>query len=254
MSTQDGANGAEPQEAIQERRSSLLSHLQALRKVVITSAVAVIAAFFLIFYFCIDALMNWIIAPISARGIEIIYTAMSEALVTKFKVALIAAVIAASPVIVLQVWGFIKPGLYPKEQKALRIVFFLALLLFLLRVSFCYFAVYMLAVDFFLIQGNGLATPMLSIDKYVGFLFGFIVPFGLAFQLPVALYLTTRMGWTNYRMLSSKRKYILLAVFVLAAILTPPDVVSQVALGVPLYLLFEVSILVSRLTKPKERA
>ena len=179
---------------------------------------------------------------------------MSEALVTKFKVALIAAVIAASPVVVLQVWGFIKPGLYPKEQKALRIVFFLALLLFLLGISFCYFAVYMLAVDFFLIQGNGLATPMLSIDKYVGFLFGFIVPFGLAFQLPVALYLTTRMGWTNYRMLSSKRKYILLAVFVLAAILTPPDVVSQVALGVPLYLLFEVSILVSRLTKPKERA
>ena len=226
----------------------------ALRKVVIISAVAVIAAFLAVFYFGIDALMSWIIGPISARGIEIIYTAMSEALMTKFKVALIAAVIVASPVVIWQAWGFIKPALYPQEQKAFRILFFLALLLFLLGVMFCYFAVYTLAVDFFLIQGDGLATPMLSIDKYVNFLFGFIVPFGVAFQLPVFLYLTTRMGWTNYKMLSTKRKYVLLGIFVVAAILTPPDVVSQVALGVPLYVLFEIGVQVARLTKPRERA
>ena len=238
----------------QEKRATLLTHLLALRKALVISAAAVVAAFLVIFYFWIDSLMAWIIQPISARGIEIIYTAMSEALVTKFKVGLIAAVIVASPVVIWQVWGFIRPGLYPQEQKAFRILFFVALLLFLAGVAFCYFAVYTLAVDFFLIQGDGLATPMLSIDKYVGFLFGFIIPFGVAFELPVALYLTTRMGWTNYRMLTSKRKYVLLGIFVIAAILTPPDVVSQVALGVPLYLLFEIGILVSRLTKPRERA
>ena len=237
----------------QEKRQTLLSHLLALRKVLFISAAAVIGAFFLIFYLCIDQLMAWIIEPISARGIEIIYTAMSEALVTKFKVGLIAAVIVASPVVVWQVWGFIKPALYPKEQKAFRILFFIALLLFLMGVSFCYFAVYTLAVDFFLVQGDGLAKPMLSIDKYVNFLFGFIVPFGIAFQLPVAMYLTTRMGWTNAKMLSSKRKFVILGVFVLAAVLTPPDIVSQVALGVPLCLLFEVGVLVAKLTKPKER-
>ena len=237
----------------QEKKSTLLSHLLALRRVLVISAAALVIAFAAVFYFFIDALMNWIIGPIQQRGIEIIYTAMSEALMTKFKVALIAAAILASPVIIWQVWWFIKPALYPMEQKRFRIVFVIALILFLLGVTFCYFGVYTLAVDFFLIQGDGLATPMLSIDKYVGFLFGFIIPFGIAFQLPVALYLTTKIGWTNHTMLSSKRKYVLLGIFVFAAILTPPDVVSQVALGVPLYLLFEVSILVSRVTKPRER-
>ena len=254
MSAQEKLKEPEQQGTIQEKRSSLLSHLLALRRVVIISAIAVIAAFFAVFYFGIDALMTWIIGPISARGIEIIYTAMSEALVTKFKVALIAAVIVASPVVIWQAWSFIKPALYPQEQKAFRVLFFLALLLFLVGVAFCYFAVYTLAVDFFLIQGDGLATPMLSIDKYVNFLFGFIVPFGVAIQLPVFLYLTTRMGWTNYKMLSSKRKYVLLGIFIVAAILTPPDVVSQVALGVPLYVLFEIGVQVARLTKPRERA
>ena len=133
------------------------------------------------------------------------------------------------------------------------IVTSILLLLFLAGVTFCYFGVYTLAVDFFLVQGDGLATPMLSIDKYVGFLFGFIVPFGIAFQLPIFLYLTTRMGWTNPKMLTSKRKYVILGIFVLAAILTPPDIVSQAALGVPLCLLYEIGILVARLTKPRER-
>ncbi|MBR4502360.1 MAG: twin-arginine translocase subunit TatC [Clostridia bacterium] len=237
----------------EDHRATLLSHLLALRNVLLISVASVGAAFFLVYTLAIDPLMSWIIDPIRARGIEIIYTAMSEALVTKFKVALIAGFIVAFPVIIWQVWGFIKPALYPKEKKAFRVLFFLALLLFLTGVLFCYFAVYTLAVDFFLVAGDDLATPLLSIDKYVGFLFGFIVPFGIAFLLPIALYLTTRMGWTDYKMLSSKRKYIILAIFVMAAILTPPDVVSQVALGVPLCVLYEISVQVARLTKPRER-
>lgn len=246
-------NNRPEQTGIQETKNTLLTHLLALRRVLVISAAAILIAFILVFYLCIDRLMAGIIDPISQRGIEVIFTAMSEALVTKFKVALIAAVVAASPVVIWQIWGFIKPALYPKEKRAFRLLFFLALMLFFIGVVFCYFAVYTLAIDFFLVAGDNLAKPMLSIDKYVSFLFGFIVPFGIAFQLPVFLYLTTRVGLTNAKMLATKRKFVILGIFVFAAILTPPDIVSQVALGVPMCLLYEVSILVARFTKPKAR-
>lgn len=236
------------------KAQTLLEHLAALRNVLVISAGAILIAFFAVFYLAIDLLMSWITQPIVERGIQIIYTAMSEALTTKFKVALIAAVVVASPVIIWQVWSFIKPALYPHEKKAFRILFFVALLLFLTGVVFCYCAVYLLAVDFFLVAGENLATPLLSIDKYVGFLFSFIVPFGIAFMLPVFVYLTTKVGWTNYQMLASKRKYIILGIAVFAAILTPPDVVSQVMLGVPMVLLYEIGVQITRFVKPRERA
>jgi len=235
-------------------KQSVMTHLAALRNVLVICAAAVGVAFVLIFYFAIDWLMGLILAPIEARGIEIIYTAMSEALMTKMKVAIVAAVVVASPVIVWQIWSFIKPALYPHEKKLFRVLFFIVLILFLTGVVFCYGAVYMLAVDFFLIAGENLAVPMLSVDKYISFLFGFVVPFGIAFELPVVLYMTTRLGWTNHQMLASKRKFIILAVAVTAAILTPPDVVSQLMLGIPMLLLFEIGVLVARFVKPRERA
>ena len=253
--TPDGdSSDEESSDGLREAGESMLSHLMALRKVLLISAAAVLIGFVLVFYLAIDPLMAQILAPIQARGIQVIFTTMSEALVTKFKVALLAGMIIASPVVIWEIWGFIKPALYPQEKRKFRLLFVLALLLFLTGVVFCYFAVYSLAVDFFLVAGDSLATPMLSIDKYVSFLFGFLVPFGVAFQLPVVLYLTTRVGLTTPDMLRSKRKYVILAIFVLAAILTPPDVVSQVALGLPMCGLYEIGILVSRCTKARERA
>lgn len=247
------SSDGESSDGLKEAGESMLSHLMALRKVLLISAAAVLIGFVLVFYLAIDPLMAQILAPIQARGIQVIFTTMSEALVTKFKVALLAGMLIASPVVIWEIWGFIKPALYPQEKRKFRLLFVLALL-FLTGVVFCYFAVYSLAVDFFLVAGDSLATPMLSIDKYVSFLFGFLVPFGVAFQLPVVLYLTTRVGLTTPDMLRSKRKYVILAIFVLAAILTPPDVVSQVALGLPMCGLYEIGILVSRCTKARERA
>jgi len=239
--------------AQEQNKQPLGEHLVALRKILLRSVAAIAIAFVAVFYVAIDLLMNLITGPIVERGITVIYTEMSAALMTKMKVAFIAGVVLASPYVFWQIWAFIKPALYAHERKAFRLTFAATVLLFLLGVAFCYAAVYFLAVDFFLVAGENLATPMLAIDKYVGFLFGFVLPFGLAFELPVALYITTRMGLTNYEMLASKRKFVILAVVVVAAFLTPPDVVSQVMLSIPILLLFEISLLICKAVKPKQQ-
>ena len=226
-------------------------HLVALRKILLRSVAAIGIAFLAVFYVAVDPLMNMITGPIVERGIQVIYTEMSAALMTKLKVAFIAGAVVASPYVFWQIWAFIKPALYEHEKKAFRLTFAATVLLFLMGVVFCYAAVYFLAVDFFLVAGENLATPMLAIDKYVGFLFGFVLPFGLAFELPVALYITTKLGMTNYEMLVGKRKFVILATVVVAAFLTPPDVVSQVMLSIPILLLFELSLLISKVVKPK---
>ena len=237
-----------------EESLTLRDHLLALRKVIIVCLIAVAVGFLIAFYFIIDPLMQWITAPIEQRGVQVIYTAVSEALTTKLKVSIVTGVVIAFPVIIWQVWSFIRPALYPKEQRSFRVFFFFALVLFLVGIVFCYAAVFFLAIDFFMVSGEGLATPMLSLDKYINFLFGFLLPFGVAFMLPVFIYITTKVGLTTPEMLVSKRKYVILAIFIFAAILTPPDVVSQVLLGVPMLLLYEVGILVSRLVKKTARA
>ena len=240
--------------AQEQNKQSLGEHLVALRKILLRSVLAIVVAFVAVFYFAINYLMAFITDPIVERGITVIYTEMSAAMMTKMKVAHIAGVVVASPFVFWQIWSFIKPALYKNERKMFRLTFFATVVLFLLGVAFCYVAVYFLAVDFFLVAGEDLATPMLAIDKYVSFLFGFVVPFGLAFELPVALYITTKIGLTNHKMLASKRKFVILGIVIVAAFLTPPDVVSQIMLSVPILLLFEISLLICRFVKPKEQS
>ena len=237
--------------AQEQNQQPIGEHLVALRKLLLRSVAAIGIAFLVVFYAAIDPLMNFITGPIVERGITVIYTEMSAALMTKLKVAFIAGVVVACPYVFWQLWIFIKPALYAHEKKAFRLTFAATVFLFLLGVAFCYAAVYFLAVDFFLVAGEDLATPMLAIDNYVSFLFGFVLPFGLAFELPVALYITTRIGLTNYEMLAGKRKFVILAVVIIAAFLTPPDVVSQIMLAIPILILFEISLLIVRVVQKK---
>lgn len=232
----------------------LSAHLKALRKLLVSCCIAFGVAFVLIFYFLCDVLIGFVTEPIVARGVEIIYTAVSEAIVTQFKICSVAAVIVASPFIFWQLWIFIKPALYAHEQKTFKWLFLSGLVLFMVGVVFCYYAVYFLAIDFFLIAGENMATPMLSIDKYVGFLFSFLLPFGVVFLLPVAMYIMTRLGIMSYDKIKDKRKYVILGIAVAAAILTPPDVISQCLLGIPMLLLFELGMQISRLTQKRQES
>ncbi|MCH5288120.1 MAG: twin-arginine translocase subunit TatC [Christensenellaceae bacterium] len=236
-------------ESVNAEVQPLLYHLMALRKLLTACVIAVLAGFVVSFYFLCEPLMRFITNPIEARGVSIIYTAVSEALTTQLKVSLVAGVVIVSPFVFYQIWAFVKPALYDNEIRVFRVLFGVALALFLLGVTFCYRYVYGLALNFFLVAGENLATPMLSIDKYVGFLFSFILPFGVVFELPIAIYMATRVGWVDYQKLASWRKFVFFGIFIFAAILTPPDVISQVMLGVPMYVLFELGVQVSRFTK-----
>ena len=236
-------------ENVQGNAQPIFEHLMAMRKLVVSVLIAVVVGFVAAFYFLCTPLMNFIMTPIEARGIQIIYTAVSEALTTQLKVSLMAGVVLVSPFIFYQIWAFIKPALYDNEIRVFRSLFFIALFLFLLGIFFCYNYVYELAINFFLVSGEGLATPMLSIDKYVAFLFSFILPFGVVFELPVAIYMATRMGFVSYEGLARNRKFVFFCIFILAAILTPPDVISQIMLGMPMFVLYEVGVQVARFTK-----
>ena len=193
------------------------------------------------------------VSPARLRSRAAQHTAVSEALTTQIKVSFVAGVVVVSPYLFYQIWAYVKPALYDNEIRLFRLLFVIALGLFLSGIFFCYQYVYTLALNFFFVAGENLATPMLSIDKYIGFLFGFILPFGIVFELPVAIYMFARLGWVDYALLSSSRKFVFFGIFVFAAILTPPDVVSQCMLGIPMFLLYEVGVQVSRFTKPRER-
>ena len=235
---------------VEDSKEGLLEHLLELRKTVVHIVIAVLIGVVAAFYFLTTPLMNFILEPIQTRGIQVIYTALSEAFTTQIRVAIVAGVVIVSPYVVWQIWCYIKPALYDHEIRLFRRLFFLALILFLLGIFFCYNYVYGLAINFFMVSGEGLATPMLSIDKYVSFLFSFLLPFGIVFELPIAVFMLSKKGLVTYRQLCSWRKYIFFGIFILAAVLTPPDVISQVMLGLPMYALFEIGVQVSRFTKP----
>ena len=236
------------------RKEALTAHIKALRRVLIVSVSAIAIVFFVLFYLFCTPLVDFVLEPVRSRGIEVISTAVSEALMLKFKSCLVAAVVIAMPVIVQQIWSFISPALYDSEKRLFACLFFIMLLLFIIGVVFCYLYVFPLAVDLFWEASDGVATAMWSVQEYFDFVLSFVLPFGAMFELPVVIYMLARHGMVTYKTLAKNRKYVILAIAVIAAILTPPDVVSQCMLGAPMYLLYEIATQIARFVKPKAKA
>ena len=236
-----------------EKAQSVFEHIRALRRVLLVSVAAVGVCFVLLFYLCCDPLVDFLLLPVRSRGISIISTAVSEALMTQLKVCLIAGVVVAMPVIIQQIWSFIAPALYPHEKKLFAALFFVALILFLLGVAFCYVYVFPLAINLFWAAADSVATAMWSVNEYLDFVLSFVLPFGLMFELPVVIYMLARRGKVNYQKLSRWRKYVVLVIAIAAAILTPPDVGSQCMLGSPMYLLYEIAAQLARFVKPHKQ-
>ena len=230
------------------------SHLLALRSMLLRMALVLFAAFLLVFYLFLKPLVDFILQPVVARGIQVIATRVSESLMMQLKLSLVAGLVISMPFLNWEVWRFVGPALYPKERKAYWTLLIITVLLFFGGVVFAYLTVFPLAVNLFYEAAEGIATSMWSVEGYFNFILSFVLPFGLMFELPVVIYLLARSGKVTAQGMNRARRYFMLGAAVSAAILTPPDVVSQVLLLIPILLLYEISALIARFIKPRDAA
>lgn len=235
-----------------ENKMEFTEHLKELRKVIIVCIITVLLISSFNYYFWGDRLVNFIIQPLKVLDVKLVYIGIAEAFITKIKLSFLAGLIMSMPVIIYQLWDFIATGLFPTEKKYVLKIMIPSIILFSLGIVFAYMVVFNYATRFLIMVVAGDLTPMLSIGPYVSFLICFLIPFGVMFELPLVVYFLARMGIVNYQFLASKRKYAILLIFVLAAVLTPgPDVVSQILLALPIMILYEISVIIARLVRPK---
>jgi sec-independent protein translocase protein TatC len=236
------------------REMSLIAHIEDLRRTLIRCVFAVI--------FCaIPCGIFWkrifnIIAILPLRmsdpAPQIIYTAPAEAVMFSFKIAITGGIVFASPFIFQQIWSFVAPGLYKKEKSVVLPVAAASTLCFLAGMAFCYFMLPLL-LKFLTGFAAQDINPFFRIDEYFDFLVKMCFAFGLAFELPVVSFALVRMGVIDYRFLFRYFRHAIVAIFILAAIVTPPDVLSQTLLALPLVGLYTLSILIARFAGRKEK-
>jgi sec-independent protein translocase protein TatC len=243
--------------AIDATKAPLLDHLIELRKRIIYSLIALFAAFILCYAFA-QPIYRFLSEPLANAmgnqpGRHLIYTGVAETFFTYVKVGFFGGLCLAFPIIASQLWMFIAPGLYRHERNAFLPFLVATPVLFILGAAFVYYVMLPFALKFFLsfetAGGHGTLPIQLDarVSEYLDFVMTLIFAFGLCFQLPVLLGLLGRVGIINSRQLRSVRRYAILGIVVLAAVVTPPDPFSMMSLVVPLVLLYEVSILVVRL-------
>lgn len=231
----------------QKDEMTLMEHLEDLRRVLVVSAVTLGITTGIVYGLFREELYAWVTSPLQEYDIPMIFIGMGEAFMTQIKLALAAGFVLALPVILWQIWGFIVPALKPEEKRAVGLIVPLSVVLFVGGAAFAYYGVFRYAARFLIVIAGPDLQPMLSIGQYVSFLITFLIPFGLAFELPLIVYFLARWGVVSGEWLVKNRKFAIVIVFIMAAALTPgPDVISQLMMGGPLLALYEVSIWIAK--------
>jgi sec-independent protein translocase protein TatC len=239
---------------VDEKKLPLTSHLQELRKRLIFSFIAIGVGFILCYAFS-DTLFDILAKPllnVMPKGGSLIFISVAEAFFTYMKVGFIGGIILASPVVLYQVWAFVAPALYKHEKKYVVPFVFLGSFFFALGIFFAYYVALPVGFKFLLGYATDFIKPMPNMKEYLSFSMKFLLVFGLVFEFPVVLLILARIGVIDAKMLAKQRKYAILLIFVFAAVVTPPDVISQVMTALPLIGLYELSILLSRLFGKKK--
>ncbi len=243
-------------DSVNDQEQPLISHLVELRQRLMRSVLAVFILFLALFYFAND-LYLFLSAPLTAllpEGTSMIATDVTSPFFAPFKLTLVAAIGLAMPYILHQIWSFIAPGLYANEKRLAIPLLVSSIILFYAGIAFAYFVVFPLIFGFFTSVGPENVAVMTDISSYLNFVLKLFFAFGIAFEIPIATLLLIKSGAISAKDLASKRAYVIVVCFVFGMLLTPPDVISQSLLAIPMWLLFEVGLFMSRflVSKPEE--
>ena len=239
----------EPEEQEDLKEATLISHLLELRDRLL-KAVLVIALAAVPCMIFANEIFEFVARPIIAKlpkGAGLIATSLSSTFVAPFKLAVWAGVFVAMPVVLYQLWAFVAPGLYRREKRFAVPLLVSSVVLFYVGVAFAYYAVFPVLFAFFITTAPRGVAVMTDISSYLDFVLTLFLSFGVAFEVPVATVLLVATGLVKIKTLTGNRGYVILAISVIAAILTPPDAISMCLMGAPMYLLYEFGIVMTRI-------
>lgn len=233
-------------QASSQSEMTLVEHLAELRRRIIITLLTLAAGVVIGFYFSDE-----VVAYVTRLPGSLVYLHPGESFFVHLKLALVLGLAGASPMILYQLVGFVSPALDNMEKRVLFVGIPFSVLLFVGGVAFAYQVIVPIAYRFFMSFGSGMLQPLISIGNYVSFVLGIILPFGAVFQLPLVVVLLCRVGILTPQILTRYRKFIVLGVFLIAAVLTPPDIISQTLMALPMLILYELSIVLGKVVVRK---
>ena len=248
-----------PTEAAEDstkKHETLLTHLYELRSRLLWVVGSVFAVFICLFPFA-NTLYTYLAGPLMAHlpeGSSMVAIDVASPFLTPFKLVFLISIVLAIPIILYHAWGFIAPGLYSNERRLMFPILVSSSLLFYIGMAFAYFIVFPLMFGFFTRVAPQGVTVMTDIGRYLDFVLKIFIAFGAAFEVPIVTLVLVVLGVTTPEQLGKKRPYIIVAAFIVGMLLTPPDVISQILLAIPVWLLFELGLLLARIVEKNKRS